>query len=1212
MIKVKDGYVKLIGTTYQGVADRVLLSNGGDFGIHNGRNNEANKLVRTDASGYIQAGWINTLSGDLGATAINRIYCSNDTFIRYKTPANFFSGLANNGDNLSITIASQNRNLILQYARIAGQLRSKGILAPQTGRTQNLGDVYSYNISNSAGGPTAYASIIGFGRGIQGTVEIAGEWTAGRGLWVRALRDTTDNWFNWDRILTQSTYIGITDSRYYTKTEADNRFVNVTGDVMTGKLNWAMNGVSSSIGSDNNQYLHFNTNASAGHWFNKNIFVAGNIYGGPNYNRVLAYKDEINKQVGGSKNTQMLWASWGSDNYGGAIQIRELNTVGSSQSAWGYSPALTFHWGGFYSKRFGMRSDGQFAVDNVPISLAGHKQAYTAAECTTYTTDENTLGCTPAAVKKAISLFEPKAHNHNVIVPWDSRSIDYAPYDNNIKKGVSIHLKSTGVAGLSDGGSYYGIMHINQWIDPTGGKAHQLAFTDNENIWHRHGLNSWGGWKKILDSSNYTNYVPNKNHTHSFITNSGNVTAIGGTTTIPSGLYLYGVYQNGYPCSYGNLLRIGGQGSGELLAEWTANTYTGRLFYRSKRNAVETSWSGWGAIAYLTDTVARANALADSGDGRTLTAAYSKPEIGYDSFTWLAGWNGNELRAVNKSLFAKSDHWHTHIYSTTVTDLNSPNLGTSPILRFSIYNHNASNSPYKINNANSVISISHGIHSASAPYGYQLAQTNGTNRLYFREWTAGSVGSWRSFAYLDDITWNNLAGKPSTFNPSPHNHPISQITGLQDALNNKSPIAHTHNFFQIQDAANEYINAGTVRRKVIVCNTKNGNGYISRAAIGLSNPNNQFSPVLISVGTNDGGTTWTDFSFNPNGRLTSKVGTFAVLTDTIDNADKLDGYHENSFLRGRDYTSTDGAATLWSQIGIKSYHGAVPEGLAGLYTYGEVVSLPCQGARLDIYTNHLGSQDTINQGIWWRSGWENDKRPWRRIIDSGNIGNQRVSYASSAGNADTLDGYHENSFVRSFWTDGPGYNCATHNSRPIISFTYGNNAPFTGGFIDVVTNGYGFYLGTTYNHNQRLWYRRHGGPSDGGMGPWQELARMEDLTWSNIKNAMQVETTSVPLTAPQYTILTIKRIILGELTIINITSNIHPNAFPAKPYWVFVGSIPSQYAPTSDLQYVIYADYAGSNNNTSMIKITRTGEVYFYGSKLNQIGEHCLNITYIR
>jgi hypothetical protein len=56
---------------------------------HTGRNNEANKVVRTDGNGYIQAGWINTTSGNNGTTAISRIYASQDGYIRYYTPANF-------------------------------------------------------------------------------------------------------------------------------------------------------------------------------------------------------------------------------------------------------------------------------------------------------------------------------------------------------------------------------------------------------------------------------------------------------------------------------------------------------------------------------------------------------------------------------------------------------------------------------------------------------------------------------------------------------------------------------------------------------------------------------------------------------------------------------------------------------------------------------------------------------------------------------------------------------------------------------------------------------------------------------------------------------------------------------------------------------------------------------------------------------------------
>lgn len=105
-------------------------------------------------------------------------------------------------------------------------------------------------------------------------------------------------------------------------------------------------------------------------------------------------------------------------------------------------------------------------------------------------------------------------------------------------------------------------------------------------------------------------------------------------------------------------------------------------------------------------------------------------------------------------------------------------------------------------------------------------------------------------------------------------------------------------------------------------------------------------------------------------------------------------------------------------------------------------------------------------------------------------------------NSDLFDGFHETAFVRSFWTSSPGYDCSKYNSRPLISFTYSNNAPFTGGFIDVVTNGYGFYLGTSYTSNAPLYYKRHGLSSDGGMGTWQQLARITD----NVASATKLQT----------------------------------------------------------------------------------------------------------
>lgn len=45
------------------------------------------------------------------------------------------------------------------------------------------------------------------------------------------------------------------------------------------------------------------------------------------------------------------------------------------------------------------------------------------------------------------------------------------------------------------------------------------------------------------------------------------------------------------------------------------------------------------------------NIVKDIGDNTDTTFAYSKAGLNYGEFTWLAGWNGRELRAVNKSLF---------------------------------------------------------------------------------------------------------------------------------------------------------------------------------------------------------------------------------------------------------------------------------------------------------------------------------------------------------------------------------------------------------------------------------------------------------------------------------------------------------------------------------------------------------------------------------
>lgn len=163
-----------------------------------------------------------------------------------------------------------------------------------------------------------------------------------------------------------------------------------------------------------------------------------------------------------------------------------------------------------------------------------------------------------------------------------------------------------------------------------------------------------GGWKKILDSSNYTAYVnpanfvtslgTNGNYvtwtkngttnnltvpfatTSNVLNNLGNRTAISGTTVGQRGLRLYKVYNNGYPVNFGNVLNIGGQGYGELLFQWTGDSNPGHLYYRSKRDIASQAWSNW-------VTILDNNNYSSTLDGRYVTLATNQTVSGIKTFS---------------------------------------------------------------------------------------------------------------------------------------------------------------------------------------------------------------------------------------------------------------------------------------------------------------------------------------------------------------------------------------------------------------------------------------------------------------------------------------------------------------------------------------------------------------------------------------------------
>lgn len=227
--------------------------------------------------------------------------------------------------------------------------------------------------------------------------------------------------------------------------------------------------------------------------------------------------------------------------------------------------------------------------------------------------------------------------------------------------------------------------------------------------------------------------------------------------------------------------------------------------------------------------------------------------------------------------------------------------------------------------------------------------------------------------------------------------------------------------------------------------TNSSNGY-SEASMSLNSKTGDLY-VKNTVGIN-GTNTLYNFYVNGTSYFTDYLQTTSYFKSTIAtgtapvqvtsttlntnlNADLLDGYHESSFLRHRDTVKGSGGTShsnsLWSQIGIRQYHNALPDAIAdnATYMWGSVVSLPGTNSRLDIWYNHLTSSN--GDGLRYRTGWENDKGAWATILDSLNYGTiadgryVNVTGDTMTGNL-TINASLSVGSKLKLWSDGEGGN----------------------------------------------------------------------------------------------------------------------------------------------------------------------------------------------
>lgn len=120
----------------------------------------------------------------------------------------------------------------------------------------------------------------------------------------------------------------------------------------------------------------------------------------------------------------------------------------------------------------------------------------------------------------------------------DTRSVNHVPNDYNglfIMRGI----KYLTTIGLPDSETYATVWGWRGWSDKTRGHAWEIASTNND-LYTRHGeTTSWTSWAKILNSSNYKDYMHDRFGTSGLIvySSSNNEINFGGTYTDNSNIY---------------------------------------------------------------------------------------------------------------------------------------------------------------------------------------------------------------------------------------------------------------------------------------------------------------------------------------------------------------------------------------------------------------------------------------------------------------------------------------------------------------------------------------------------------------------------------------------------------------------------------------------------------------------------------------------------
>lgn len=589
---------------WDGVTSKAAITAPSFNGNLNGNASTASKLGTSTVGGtakpiYLNAGTATALSATVGSSSLP-VYLNAGT-------------LTQCGTSLGVSITGNSAT--------TNQLNVSVLTSQSLADYKTSGHLYyaggSNTVSDKPSGVDAFGMFtMQTASGWQGQILMASN-TATSLYWR-----TANNNFNggWRKILDSSNY----GEYAYSKTDADGRFVNLSGDTMTGTLKVPglrfTNGTA--IWFDQYGNVTFGSTSSSNWWYigsssnSPSIavnFGTGNV--GIGKTASTTYKLEVNGDVHANSFTG------------------SLNGNASTASKWQTARTVTMN--GFSDCSFSIDGSANVSFDHKPYNFhlyvdnknnyPWHRIAKIGPITAFYQDKEVTLLLSQGydGGKWGIIRITLRTNSTGTVstahVEWLNRrafsrtDVKIGLYNASGETYADVFLKANGsyssVTGLvlTQGGR--GTLG-RTWTLVNSSEVGNTTTTDK--------LTSTECWTSIevaaeeLHKKAYTNIIEADDAGGvGILYDHGKLTAISGTTMPNEGLRLYRAYNNGYPAAYGNLMSVRGEnsGAGELLLEWKGSTELGHIYYRSKRDNTSSGWSSWGTLAFLTDNVASATKL---------------------------------------------------------------------------------------------------------------------------------------------------------------------------------------------------------------------------------------------------------------------------------------------------------------------------------------------------------------------------------------------------------------------------------------------------------------------------------------------------------------------------------------------------------------------------------------------------------------------------